>query len=192
MTSGSVQKSATAGPVKVVDMLDGETVNLSERGVYFKSAQKVKIGQSVELYFTIPGELTGRSPEPVNALRAWSTWNGKQTTRDGREWARRWKDSSRCSDFAGTIDVRTVAFAGGRKSHNEGKRRRGYLLAKCFGASPRWYLIRNPPPGKLRRYFDPCAPTVNVVLDTVVLLKRSETCTAIVCSPGASPLSKIR
>jgi PilZ domain len=64
MTSGPVQKAA-AGPVKVVDMLDGETVNLSERGVYFRSAQKVKIGQSVELYFTLPCELTGRSPEPV-------------------------------------------------------------------------------------------------------------------------------
>ena len=65
MTSGPAQKSAAAGPAKVVDMLDGETVNLSERGVYFKSAQKVKIGQSVELYFTLPSELTGRSPEPV-------------------------------------------------------------------------------------------------------------------------------
>lgn len=65
ITTGPVQKSVAVGPAKVVDMLDGETVNLSERGVYFKSAQKVKIGQSVELYFTLPSELTGRSPEPV-------------------------------------------------------------------------------------------------------------------------------
>jgi hypothetical protein len=42
-----------------------ETVNLSERGIYFKTAQKVKIGQAMELYFTLPRELTGRSPEPV-------------------------------------------------------------------------------------------------------------------------------
>ena len=56
---------ATSKPVRVVDMQEGETVNLSERGIYFKTAQKVKIGQAMELYFTLPRELTGRSPEPV-------------------------------------------------------------------------------------------------------------------------------
>jgi hypothetical protein len=43
----------------------GETVNLSERGICFKTAQNVRVGQSVEVYFTLPRELTGRSPEPV-------------------------------------------------------------------------------------------------------------------------------
>ena len=57
--------AATARPVRVLDMQEGETVNLSERGIYFKTAQKVKIGQSMELYFTLPRELTGRNPEPV-------------------------------------------------------------------------------------------------------------------------------
>ena len=52
-------------PARVLDMQEGETVNLSERGIYFKTAQKVKIGQAMELYFTLPRELTGRSPEPV-------------------------------------------------------------------------------------------------------------------------------
>jgi PilZ domain len=57
--------AAASKPVRVIDMLEGETVNLSERGIYFKTAQKVKIGQAMELYFTLPRELTGRSPEPV-------------------------------------------------------------------------------------------------------------------------------
>ena len=56
---------ATSKPARVLDMQEGETVNLSERGIYFKTAQKVKIGQAMELYFTQPRELTGRSPEPV-------------------------------------------------------------------------------------------------------------------------------
>jgi PilZ domain-containing protein len=57
--------TGTAKPVRVVDMQEGEMVNLSERGIYFKTAQKVKIGQAMELYFTLPRELTGRCPEPV-------------------------------------------------------------------------------------------------------------------------------
>jgi hypothetical protein len=63
----SQMSSAPAGsrPARVLDMQEGETVNLSERGIYFKTAQKVKIGQAMELYFTLPRELTGRSPEPV-------------------------------------------------------------------------------------------------------------------------------
>jgi hypothetical protein len=56
---------AGSRPGRVLDMQEGETVNLSERGIYFKTAQKVKIGQAMELYFTLPRELTGRSPEPV-------------------------------------------------------------------------------------------------------------------------------
>ena len=56
---------ATSKPVRVLDMQEGETVNLSERGIYFKTAQKVKIGQAMEIYFTLPRELTGRNPEPV-------------------------------------------------------------------------------------------------------------------------------
>ena len=65
--ASSLMNSAvsTSKPVRVVDMQEGETVNLSERGIYFKTAQKVKIGQAMEIYFTLPRELTGRSPEPV-------------------------------------------------------------------------------------------------------------------------------
>jgi hypothetical protein len=44
---------------------DGETVNLSERGIYFTSRDKVNIGEPLEIFFTLPTELTGRSPEQV-------------------------------------------------------------------------------------------------------------------------------
>jgi len=65
-TTGPISSGAgTAKPVPVVDMQEGETVNLSERGIYFKTAQKVKIGQAMELYFILPRELTGRNPESV-------------------------------------------------------------------------------------------------------------------------------
>jgi hypothetical protein len=43
----------------------GETVNLSERGVAFKSRHMVSLGQPMELFFTLPTELTGRLPEDV-------------------------------------------------------------------------------------------------------------------------------
>ena len=65
-TAGAKSDSVNvAGPTRVRDMQDGVTVNLSERGIYFKSAKEVKVGQSVEVYFTLPRELTGRNSEPV-------------------------------------------------------------------------------------------------------------------------------
>jgi hypothetical protein len=45
--------------------IEGESVNLSERGIYFKSPHRVNVGESLEMYFTIPREVTGRSAEPV-------------------------------------------------------------------------------------------------------------------------------
>lgn len=45
--------------------LEGEVLNLSENGVYFTSHEGLRIGAPLELYFTLPRELTGRSPEPV-------------------------------------------------------------------------------------------------------------------------------
>jgi PilZ domain len=44
---------------------EGETINLSERGIYFKSSQNLNVGEPIELFFTLPTELTGRSPEAV-------------------------------------------------------------------------------------------------------------------------------
>ena len=46
-------------------ILEGETVNLSERGVYFRSREDVQIGTPLEMYLTIPRELTGRRTEEV-------------------------------------------------------------------------------------------------------------------------------
>ena len=43
----------------------GKALNLSERGVYFTCREKLKIGQAIDLYFTLPTELTGRAPENV-------------------------------------------------------------------------------------------------------------------------------
>lgn len=44
---------------------EGETINLSERGIYFKSSHSLDVGEPIELFLTLPTELTGRSPEDV-------------------------------------------------------------------------------------------------------------------------------
>jgi len=44
---------------------DGQLVNLSERGIYFRSREKMSIGQPLEMCLTIPRELTGRMSEQV-------------------------------------------------------------------------------------------------------------------------------
>jgi len=94
--------SAPAGlrPARVLDMQEGETVNLSERGIYFKTAQKVKIGQAMELYFTLPRELTGRSPEPVRCSARVVHVEQHADERGWTESARPWSSLSRSSDFA--------------------------------------------------------------------------------------------
>jgi hypothetical protein len=59
------EKNASAGAAKPLQPHEGITINLSERGVGFKSKQTVSLGQSIEMYFTLPTELTGRIPEDV-------------------------------------------------------------------------------------------------------------------------------
>lgn len=44
---------------------EGEAFNLSERGMYFRSREKLAVGERLEIYFTLPRELTGRAPEQV-------------------------------------------------------------------------------------------------------------------------------
>jgi len=44
---------------------EGEAFNLSERGVYFRARERVMVGERLEMYFTLPRELTGRAPEQV-------------------------------------------------------------------------------------------------------------------------------
>ncbi|MGA3292620.1 MAG: PilZ domain-containing protein [Candidatus Acidiferrales bacterium] len=44
---------------------EGEALNLSERGLYFRSREKLNVGAPLEIHFTLPRELTGRNPEPM-------------------------------------------------------------------------------------------------------------------------------
>jgi hypothetical protein len=44
---------------------EGQALNLSERGLYFTSREELSVGEPIEIYLTLPRELTGRSPEPV-------------------------------------------------------------------------------------------------------------------------------
>ncbi|HUA02233.1 MAG TPA: PilZ domain-containing protein [Candidatus Aquilonibacter sp.] len=53
-------KSASYSP-----SYEGKALNLSERGLFFTSREKLQIGAPLEIYLTIPRELTGRGPEPV-------------------------------------------------------------------------------------------------------------------------------
>lgn len=46
-------------------MAEGCVENLSERGVYFISRERVAVGEEIELYLTLPPELTGRAAESV-------------------------------------------------------------------------------------------------------------------------------
>ena len=43
----------------------GEIINLSERGIGFKTMQNLNVGENVEIFFTLPTALTGRAPEDV-------------------------------------------------------------------------------------------------------------------------------
>lgn len=58
-------ESLSARRPGLLSAVTGETVNLSERGVYFRSRHSVSVGQPIEMYMTLPRELTGRSPEEV-------------------------------------------------------------------------------------------------------------------------------
>jgi hypothetical protein len=55
------QMAATMAP----DLRYGETVNISELGIYFKSNERIAFGEELEMSFRLPGELTGRGPEKV-------------------------------------------------------------------------------------------------------------------------------
>ena len=47
------------------DLRYGETINISELGIYFKSNERVSFGEELEMFFRLPSELTGRGPEKV-------------------------------------------------------------------------------------------------------------------------------
>jgi len=56
---------ATADVIALPRTWEGEIQNLSERGIYFTSREQVSVGEALEMYLTLPTELTGRPPEPV-------------------------------------------------------------------------------------------------------------------------------
>jgi len=45
---------------------EGEIVNLSERGIGFRTRQNLNLGETVEIFFTLLTALTGRAPEDVH------------------------------------------------------------------------------------------------------------------------------
>jgi Tfp pilus assembly protein PilZ len=47
------------------DSLTGETVNYSDRGLYFTTTQLLSVGDHIEMSFTIPHELSGHNAENV-------------------------------------------------------------------------------------------------------------------------------
>jgi hypothetical protein len=58
-------QAVAAGPAAQRADFVGKALNLSERGVYFTCRENLSIGQAIEMYFTLPSELTGRAPENV-------------------------------------------------------------------------------------------------------------------------------
>jgi PilZ domain len=51
--------------VSTQETIIGQTVDISERGIRFKSPLQFTVGESVEVFLTLPRELTGRRPEEV-------------------------------------------------------------------------------------------------------------------------------
>jgi PilZ domain len=59
--SGSLEPKVSS----YLPSFEGKALNLSERGLYFTAREKLSVGAPIEVYLTIPRELTGRGPEPV-------------------------------------------------------------------------------------------------------------------------------
>jgi Tfp pilus assembly protein PilZ len=47
------------------EVFEGSTLNVSETGIFFTADHSLRIGDPVEIFLTLPQELTGRSPERV-------------------------------------------------------------------------------------------------------------------------------
>jgi hypothetical protein len=48
-----------------LEMFRGETVDLSDYGLNLKTPHHLRVGEPLEVYMTLPTELTGRKPEDV-------------------------------------------------------------------------------------------------------------------------------
>lgn len=76
-------------PTFAPDVLDGETVNISALGIYFKTREHVAFGEELEMSFRLPGELTGRTAEDSGAPPASFTSMRALTAKALRESALR-------------------------------------------------------------------------------------------------------
>ena len=65
LTNGEPSAAAVGVAVASRGILEGEAVNLSERGIYFRSRERLAIGAPLEIYFKLPREMTGRATEEV-------------------------------------------------------------------------------------------------------------------------------
>jgi hypothetical protein len=59
------EKVAAVATAAARTIMEGQVVNLSEHGLFFHAAEEVSVGAALEMFFTLPRELTGRSPEQV-------------------------------------------------------------------------------------------------------------------------------
>lgn len=64
-TLGSRSAQVTRAMVSSPEQHEGKAVDISERGVCFLSEEKMAVGESIEMRFTLPRDLTGRNTEDV-------------------------------------------------------------------------------------------------------------------------------
>jgi hypothetical protein len=64
-SAGSKSALETRASLASLEQYAAETVNISERGLCFLSAEKLAIGEPLEMTFTLPRDLTGRNTEEV-------------------------------------------------------------------------------------------------------------------------------
>jgi len=49
-----------------LDLYSGNAINLSEHGAYFRTPRPLTVGDNLELFMTLPTQLTGRPPEEIS------------------------------------------------------------------------------------------------------------------------------
>ncbi|HTV59130.1 MAG TPA: PilZ domain-containing protein [Verrucomicrobiae bacterium] len=62
---GSRSARETHATLASLEQYEGETVDISERGLCFVTNEKMAVGEPLEMHFTLPRELTGRRTEDV-------------------------------------------------------------------------------------------------------------------------------
>lgn len=65
VASGSRSARESRVALASLDHYAAEAVNISERGLCFLTAEKLEVGEPLEMNFTLPRDLTGRTTERV-------------------------------------------------------------------------------------------------------------------------------